>query len=1554
MKWKMESDIMKKNTVITISALAVSIGLILTMCQAVVVIPNITNENIYSMGGDISPLGDGYETQSSSGNLIYGNAFYNNSVINAYDDNPGGNYWDNGYPSGGNYWDDWNGTDWYSGINQNILGSDGIGDTIYTSGNVVDDYPLYSGDYQGGPEEEEELEDPLPSPYLKPTITTNGSSYIEETTATLLGYIASDGGLYCTADFEYGTTSGYGSNTADQIEKITGDSFTQGMSSLSPGTLYHFRARASNDEGYGYGSDKTFLTKPYEPTTLTASIYDESQVNLTWSTGIGADRTVVERNTASSWNIGEGVVVVNGTGTTGTDTIEFINGQKYYYQAWSYVSHSSLFRFSDIYSSANETIAISLEVITNTTIGVEERNATLKGYLNNTGGVNVFVRFEYGTSTGYGNITVNQTKTQGNEFSDNTVGAETYVIYMFTAYSRDDAWETNPERMADGSILTYATTTTVGDSELLIANNCTGNYLGNISKVWIRLYGGTDAPGIENVNLSFVPYFSDVLGDSYNWIKPGSLQWSSWYNITEDSSAPENWTWKDIMNLDVNVTRAGTYASDNVWCGQVQIMVNYTEGMLLPGTYYHVRALSNKSIVTDYGNDITFLTKPIQPLILGSKRFSPNQINLTWNKGEGANNTHIERNTTKDWPLGDAICVYNGTGNHYENSGLPGGQVYYYQAWGYSEWGTFYHYSDFYTLNTTVVPPTIYTDNPTNVEETSATFHATLVNDGGEPCTVWFEYGEGPAFGNTTSSILTSAGNVEIGVSGLKEGTFYYFRGVANNTIGDTSDYGSTRNFITKPITPTNLAVTTYNTTQLNLTWTRGTGAYKTYIERNTTSSWNLGNGTIVYNGTDSQYEDDVGDTDTLYYYQAWSYAEKVSLPWFNQYSDIYDSGSNIVRPNVAVNTSSGVEIINATLHGYLIDDGGSGEICTAGLEYGTTLAYGSYTENSSVTTGDTFSGNATGLSAGTRYYIRAKANNSQGERLSSSNQILTKPNSINGFTLTKINQTIINLTWSNGVAGDGTYIRYTGAINDLVNRTNQTFTFTGFDAGRHDWETNPVNMIDKNLTTYASTSISDKQWLINNSCDGTKLGTINTVELRLYGFRTGSGNSIALQPIFNGTRSTPGNAHSISLSTSPGWSSFVGITSDTNAPSIWNWTDIVNLDCDVLTSISSGSFNASKVDIKVSYTWEHTDQLLVDVDGYVNNTWFEHTGLTPGYTYYYKVWAVAKDGGLTSNGTEDAPFGAPVIDNLLISGPSSIITNCTTGIEETNVTVNGYLQNDGGLNCSLWFEWGKTTSYGNKTVNETNKTTGTKFNKNISGFDNGTFYYYRAVSNNSKATSYGYHKGFITKPLSPTSLTTTGYKTPYTAGAINLTWVKGNGANRTIIRYSTSGYPITLSDGRLLYNGTASFYNHTDLSQNTTYYYSAWSYAVWSYRPYVLLHTIYEFSDEYGSAQNITQGDIHFISIDGKGNSSYVDSDTPTFIWNKTVNASMYWLEIATDSNFYNITLNLMNISKYNFPSHCSETADSIIFTLPDTYSIAFNKIYYTRVSAFIKGTTW
>ena len=76
----------------------------------------------------------------SAGAMIYHNNFLGNGTNAA--GGFGSNTWDNGYPSGGNFWDDYTGSDEFSGPDQDIPGSDGIGDTPYTTERLTDNYPL--------------------------------------------------------------------------------------------------------------------------------------------------------------------------------------------------------------------------------------------------------------------------------------------------------------------------------------------------------------------------------------------------------------------------------------------------------------------------------------------------------------------------------------------------------------------------------------------------------------------------------------------------------------------------------------------------------------------------------------------------------------------------------------------------------------------------------------------------------------------------------------------------------------------------------------------------------------------------------------------------------------------------------------------------------------------------------------------------------------------------------------------------------------------------------------------------------------------------------------------------------------------------------------------------------------------------------------------------------------------------------------------------------------------------------------------------------------------
>jgi len=96
-----------------------------------------------------------------------------------------------------------------------------------------------------------------------PAATTNGATSVAATSATLNGSVNRDGQA-TTYQFDYGTTTGYGSSVPSQaVASGSGTSAvteSANLTGLRPGTTYHYRIKATNATGSAYGSDQTFTT----------------------------------------------------------------------------------------------------------------------------------------------------------------------------------------------------------------------------------------------------------------------------------------------------------------------------------------------------------------------------------------------------------------------------------------------------------------------------------------------------------------------------------------------------------------------------------------------------------------------------------------------------------------------------------------------------------------------------------------------------------------------------------------------------------------------------------------------------------------------------------------------------------------------------------------------------------------------------------------------------------------------------------------------------------------------------------------------------------------------------------------------------------------------------------------------------------------------------------------------------------------------------------------------------------------------------------------------
>ncbi|MFH1101553.1 MAG: C25 family cysteine peptidase [Methanobacteriota archaeon] len=113
----------------------------------------------------------------------------------------------------------------------------------------------------------------------------------------------------------------------------------------------------------------------------------------------------------------------------------------------------------------------------------------------------------------------------------------------------------------------------------------------------------------------------------------------------------------------------------------------------------------------------------------------------------------------------------------------------------------------------------------------------------------------------------------------LNYNTSYWWSVHVHDIAGNSGWTNETYSLRTRPLhsatPPENFIAVTYNKTQINLTWSLGTNATQTYIERATTQLWNRGTGLLVYNDSGEYYDDHDLVTGVTYYYQAWCWDEE-------------------------------------------------------------------------------------------------------------------------------------------------------------------------------------------------------------------------------------------------------------------------------------------------------------------------------------------------------------------------------------------------------------------------------------------------------------------------------------------------------------------------------------------------------------------------------------------------------------------------------------------------------------------------------------------------------
>ena len=233
-----------------------------------------------------------------------------------------------------------------------------------------------------------------------PFVSNVAPTLVEETTATGNANITDVGYENATKrGFCYNTT---GSPTvADDKVEEEGDYGTGlydlAITLLDPGTKYYIKAYAYNSKGVGYSDELTFITKPNPPTALDCTVISANQIDLTWTKGTGAEKTLIRRKVDEApADVTDGEEVYFGAlEAYSDDDLERIT--HYYYRAWSFRTGSPNDGWSDGYSDDDDTTLAELAtVVTLDADDILGDQVTGNGNITDTGGVDVDTRgFKY-------------------------------------------------------------------------------------------------------------------------------------------------------------------------------------------------------------------------------------------------------------------------------------------------------------------------------------------------------------------------------------------------------------------------------------------------------------------------------------------------------------------------------------------------------------------------------------------------------------------------------------------------------------------------------------------------------------------------------------------------------------------------------------------------------------------------------------------------------------------------------------------------------------------------------------------------------------------------------------------------------------------------------------------------------------------------------------------------------------------------------------------------------------------------------------------------------
>jgi uncharacterized protein (TIGR02145 family) len=486
------------------------------------------------------------------------------------------------------------------------------------------------------------------SPVVVPTLTTTAAAPITQTTTVSGGNITADGGAAVTARGTCWSTSANPTITDSKTSDATGTGiFTSNITGLTPGTLYHARAYATNSAGTAYGNDITFTTNPVVAPVVTTTAATSIALTTAVAGGNVTDAgggTVTVRGTC--WSTSANPTITDSKTSDGTGTGVFVSnltglvqGTLYHIRAYATNSAGTSYG-SDLTFT---TSLVSVPTLTTAAVtSITLTTAVSGGNITADGGGAVISRGVCWTTTA--NPTISNSKTIDGSgtgvFVSNMTSLLPGTIYHVRAYA------VNSAGTAYGNDVTFTTNSVV-------------------------------IPTLTTTTISAITATTAVSG--------GNITADGGAAVTARGICWATTTSPTILNsTTTNGTGTGIFAS------------NMTA--LSPGTTYYVRSYATNSAGTAYGNELSFTTSAAVPTLTTTAvsgitlSTATSGGNITADGGGAVTARGVCWATTTGPTILNSVTT-NGTGTGIFVSSLTGlvaGTTYYIRAYATNTSGTGY------------------------------------------------------------------------------------------------------------------------------------------------------------------------------------------------------------------------------------------------------------------------------------------------------------------------------------------------------------------------------------------------------------------------------------------------------------------------------------------------------------------------------------------------------------------------------------------------------------------------------------------------------------------------------------------------------------------------------------------------------------------------------------------------------------------------------------------------------------------------------------------------